>query len=51
MEKIYIYHGNIQHKKADMAILISSKADFSTQNIIRDNKGYFMKVQYVMKIL
>lgn len=31
-----MYHANTNHKKAEMALLISDKGDFSTEKITRD---------------
>ena len=34
-----VFHANVNHKKAGVAILISDKIDFKTKTVTRDKKG------------
>ena len=36
---------NIKWKKADIAILISGKADFKESKVIRNKEGYFIMIK------
>ena len=40
-----IYHADTNQKKNGLAILISDKADFRTQKIIRDKEGYYLTIK------
>ena len=37
-----IFHAYGNHKKAEVATLISDKKDLKTKNIKRDNEGHYM---------
>ena len=40
-----IFHANGNQKKAGVAILISGKRDFKTNNITRDKEGHYIMIR------
>ena len=40
-----IFHANGNQKKAGVAILISDKIDFKTQNVTRDKEGHYIMIK------
>lgn len=45
MEKKKVYHANINQKKAGVAMLILSKANFNAENITRYKKDHLIKIK------
>lgn len=40
-----LYHASTYQKKAAVVILIQTKQDFGTKNIIKDKDGYFIVME------
>ena len=40
-----IFHANGNQKKAGVAIPISDKIDFKTQNVTRDKEGHYIMIK------